>query len=199
MNIGKIGDYVKAHPWITGTVVIIGGLVFILLSGWFTGGASASTTASSGQPTDAQVAAAASEFNAQLGAQTQLNLANTAANVQTQHDADALQLGLANVAAGVTSSNNALQATLAGITAQQQVQTQSISAQQAVALQQIAEQGHEADVNAGLQQSQIAANENTQNNLINFLTTQSNNQTSLQNLQMQLSNAQWLYSQQNRK
>jgi hypothetical protein len=174
MDIGKIGDYVKAHPWIAGGVVIGGGLIFLVLSGWLGGGSGASTGGNSSAtgPSDTQIAANAAIAEQTIGAQVaalqsnnQVALGNIAANIQAQHDADALQLGLATV-------NASEQVNLAGITAQQAVQAQSIAAQQTVAVHQIDEQQYVASQAAAIQTQQIQANitmQQSSNNLVEDL------------------------------
>jgi hypothetical protein len=188
MHIGKIGDYVKAHPWVAGTVVVVGGLLFILISGWFSGGSGSSggATASSG-PSDAQLATSAAVTEANIQGQVAslnsnnalmaakyaadvqdhqidaaLQLGNLTAGVQTAHDNDAMQLGLSQIAAALQIQTGTLAANqtiqLASITAQQQVQQQSIDAQRAVALHQIDEQQYEVGQQAAIQAQQIQAN-----------------------------------------
>ncbi len=66
----KVLEWVKAHPYTSGALIIGGGLTFILLSGWFSGGGSSAPVGmdSSGM-SDAEVNAAAQIQAAQIQAQ----------------------------------------------------------------------------------------------------------------------------------
>lgn len=223
MHIGHIGDWIKSHPWAAGIIVVVGGLAFILISGWFSNSSSAEPVYVGGTiapPSDAAIAAGAQTQIAQINAgvathvsDNNLAVQNLAATVQTTQATDALQLGLSNIASQLalgTAQNEAQrQVQLAGITAQQQVQTQSILSQADVAFHQLDEQGHEADLTAQTIQTQaaygaqttqasIAANQNIQASLISYLNRQGELDASTKQLEDQYSNAQWLYSQQNR-
>lgn len=63
----QIIEYAKAHPWATGVIVVIGGIVFISISGVFSGN-SASAATSNG-PSDAEIQANATVQAAQISAQ----------------------------------------------------------------------------------------------------------------------------------
>lgn len=72
MNLSNITGWAKSHPWTTGAVVIGGGLTFILLSGWFTGGSEGGNlTVNQAGLSEAEVAASAQLESQRLAAQTQ--------------------------------------------------------------------------------------------------------------------------------
>jgi hypothetical protein len=66
----KISNYIKAHPWATGLIVVVGGFIFILLVRGG-GGGSAETASTSDRPSDAEIAANATIQAAQISAQAQ--------------------------------------------------------------------------------------------------------------------------------
>ncbi len=63
--------FFKRHPYITGGVILVGGVIFISLSGWFSGGSQQAYAVPSG-PSDASIAANAQWQMAQLSATTKL-------------------------------------------------------------------------------------------------------------------------------
>lgn len=80
----QIVEYAKAHPWATGIIVVVGGIIFIAI---FSGGGGSADTAANGQsgPSDAVIAAniqaQAAVQAAQVGAGVQMNSDNKAAEV----------------------------------------------------------------------------------------------------------------------
>ena len=84
MNFNPL-EYAKSHPWTTGTVVIIGGLVFISISGVFGGSGGSSGGAVDSGPSDAEIAANAAIASAQIQAQ--------AAQAQAGASLQAAQIG----------------------------------------------------------------------------------------------------------
>lgn len=143
-----IMGYAKSHPWTTGAVVIGGGLVFILISGVFSGGGESSGDGSSSKPTDAEIAANAQIAAAQIAAQAaasqagaQLQAAQIGAGVQMNSDGLAAQVAMRNLEIqrdlGLADTEAGRQVNLASIDAQKglgiaqiqgQVQTQQIIA-----------------------------------------------------------------------
>lgn len=89
----KIIEYAKAHPWQTGIVVVIGGVVFLVITGVLGGKGSSEGSGGSSKPSDAEIAANAAIQAAQINAQAtaaaagaQLQLAQLGAGVQMNSD-----------------------------------------------------------------------------------------------------------------
>jgi len=127
MNMSNITGWAKSHPWTTGAVVIGGGLTFILLSGWFTGGSSGGDVVvnQAGQ-SDAEIAASAQLASQQLAAQTQ--------NYQTN-----AQLEIAKLQAGVVTKQTELDylAHIADVQAGKEITALNIASQQSIAEKEI--------------------------------------------------------------
>lgn len=141
----KITSWVKAHPYATGILVVGGGLVFILFSGWFSGGNS--TVVSGGQgPSEASVAAATqlqlagisagvanNRTNAELGV---ASMASDVAKLQAQLDAQlglaaidaSRSVSLADIGAGQASYNTGAAVQLAGIAATTDIEKAKLEA-----------------------------------------------------------------------
>jgi hypothetical protein len=93
--------YPKKHPWVTGIVIVIGGIVFITISGVFSGsGGGGSATSSGGGLSDAE-----------LAAQAQITAATIAAQAQAAQAGAALQA--AQIGAGVQVNSDNLNAQVA--------------------------------------------------------------------------------------
>lgn len=86
----KIVEYAKTHPYATGTVVIIGGILFIMI---VRGGNGSNSDAPSG-PSDAQIAAQAGLQAAQIQAQAGIQAAQIGAGVQLNSDNKAAEVAL---------------------------------------------------------------------------------------------------------
>jgi hypothetical protein len=101
----KIMEWVKAHPYTTGALVIGGGVVFFAFSGWFSGGSSSDgLTVNQAGKTDAEVNAETALGIAQIQAQAQsgqtgasVEMAQIMAAVEAARNQTELQLGLANL------------------------------------------------------------------------------------------------------
>lgn len=100
----KIMEYVKAHPWATGIIVVVGGFVFLMI---FRGGSSDSGGSSGDgyyHPSDAEIAANAQVAAAQIAANAQTSQAGAAvqaaqvgANVQMNSDNKAAEVYMAQI------------------------------------------------------------------------------------------------------
>lgn len=121
----NISAYAKAHPYATGAVVIIGGILFIVIVRG-SGGSSASASTSS-RPSDAEIAANAQIAAAQIQAQAQSQAISAQAGAAVQ---------AATVGAGVqlNSDNKAAEVALAQINAAKELYKEQLSGQQAVRL-----------------------------------------------------------------
>lgn len=91
----KIIEYAKAHPWMTGAVVIIGGIVFISLLGL--GGGGGSTQVVDSGPSDAEVMASAQIAAANIAANAQTGAAQIGAGMQMNSDNLAAQVAMRNL------------------------------------------------------------------------------------------------------
>lgn len=91
----KIVEYAKAHPWMTGIVVIVGGIVFISMIG--IGGGGGSTQVVDAGPSDAEVMANAQIAAAQIAANSQTGAAQIGAGMQMNSDNLAAQVALRNL------------------------------------------------------------------------------------------------------
>lgn len=137
----KIVEYAKEHPWATGIIVIIGGIIFLSITGVFGGGGESDGSGGApSRPSDAevmanaQIAAATIQANAatsaaQIGAGTQMNSDNLAAQVAIRTIEAQEKLGLFQTEAErdvaiktIEGQTTAVTATIAG----QQAQYQSI-------------------------------------------------------------------------
>lgn len=78
----KIVEYVKAHPYATGAIVIIGGVVFFMLSGFGRGGSSSANPSNATDPQIAAMAMQDAENQAQLAAQGQVLAVEQQKNTQ---------------------------------------------------------------------------------------------------------------------
>lgn len=94
----QIVEYAKAHPWATGIVVVIGGIVFISISGIFDGGGGSGGATASG-PSDAEIAANATVMAAQISAQASAAMAG--AQLQATQIGAGVQINSDNLAAQV--------------------------------------------------------------------------------------------------
>jgi hypothetical protein len=94
----NITSYMRAHPWATGIIIIVGGIVFLMLSGVMGGGAASSASADTG-PSDAEIAANATIAAAQINAQAQAAAAGAA--VQTSQIGAGVQMASDQLAAQV--------------------------------------------------------------------------------------------------
>lgn len=122
----QIIEYAKEHPWATGIIVVVGGILFISISGVFKGGGS---SASSSGPSDAQVQADATIAAAQIGAQAAaaqagaaLQAAQIGAGVQMHSDDLSAQVMMEQYrvaeSLGLKQSDNDTQVSLHTIDAQ---------------------------------------------------------------------------------
>lgn len=100
----KIVEYAKAHPWATGAVVVIGGIIFFMIVSGGSGSGSSGTTASG--PSDAEIAANAQIQAAQIQATANASAANAqvaaaqiGAGVQLNSDNKAAEVAMATIAA----------------------------------------------------------------------------------------------------
>lgn len=112
----------KAHPWMTGALIIGGGLVFFVLSGWFTGGSSGGVQYVDDGPSDAEIQANAGIAAAQIAASAQnadtaasLALAKMGFEYQAQSDELSYDLGLQQLATGAQVTLAQIQAQLSGL------------------------------------------------------------------------------------
>jgi len=147
--------YPKQHPWITGIIVVIGGIVFISITGVFSGGGSSSGGGGGDSLSDAEIAAqaqiaaatiaaqgqaaqaGAALQAAQIGAGVQLNSDNLSAQVAMRSLDVNRELGLSEIEAGRQTSLAGINAQVEGLRIQTmgQVETNRIiaSGQQAAA------------------------------------------------------------------
>jgi hypothetical protein len=125
----KIIEYAKAHPWQTGVIVVVGGLIFIVISGVFSGGDGGSSGGNVSRPSDAEIAA-----NAQIQA------AQIAASAQIAQGAQAVQA--ASVGAGVqmNSDNKAAEIAMRALELEAQTNREAIGLQKGLYEAQIAAQ-----------------------------------------------------------
>lgn len=142
--------YPKQHPWITGIVVVVGGIVFISISGIFSGGSSGGSSGGGGSSlSDAEIAAQAQVAAATIAAQAQaaqagaaLQAAQIGAGVQMNSDNLSSQvamrsldvnreLGLSEIEAGRQTNLASINAQTEGLRIQTmgQVETNRIIAQ----------------------------------------------------------------------
>lgn len=63
----KVLAYVKAHPWAAGIIVVVGGIIFLSITGIF--GSSSANASGEHQPSDAEIMANAQIQSAMIGAQ----------------------------------------------------------------------------------------------------------------------------------
>jgi len=100
----SILNYAKEHPWATGTIVVIGGIIFIMIvRGGSSSGSSGSTVS---RPSDAEIAANATIQAAQIAAQAQatqagaaVNAAQIGAGVQLNSDNKAAEVAMTQILA----------------------------------------------------------------------------------------------------
>lgn len=125
----KIIEYAKAHPWQTGVIVVVGGLIFIVISGVFSGGDGGSSGGSVSRPSDAEIAA-----NAQIQA------AQIAASAQIAQGAQAVQA--ASVGAGVqmNSDNKAAEIAMRALELEAQTNREAVGLQKGLYEAQMAAQ-----------------------------------------------------------
>jgi hypothetical protein len=181
-------DLLKKHPYATGGIVIVGGIVvFYLISSGASSGGSAST--------------GSSDYSSALAADTQLAQTQAATAVQTnaqqaQLQATELQAQVANtqtVAAQQTSDLNTYAALVASLYGTQQATAQDVLNTQATTTQQANQLLYAQNIQS-LQDSVLtdqidqAANENANNNATNLAATvdQLNSNNYNANLQYQL-------------
>lgn len=128
----KIVEYIKAHPYITGAIVIFGGLIFFLIAG---GGGSNAPSARAG-PSDAEINANAQIQAAQIAAQA------SSANA-------AQEIALAQLSVSLKSEENKLNSELGreSIAAQMAMTNAQIAAQREIALAQAASNDRNAALN----------------------------------------------------
>lgn len=142
----QIMQTIKSHPYMTGAIVIGGGLAFFFLSGWFTGGSSGGQVIVDGWPSDAEIASStqlalaqisAGVANNQIGAE--LGATSMATDLGKLQASLAAQLGLAQIDAGRTVSladigagsaayNTGAAVELAGINASANIEQAKINA-----------------------------------------------------------------------
>lgn len=119
----KIVEYAKAHPWATGIIVVVGGIIFISLIGIGGGGGGETQVVDAG-PSDAEIMAnaqiAAANINAQaatsaaqIGAGYQMNSDNLAAQVAMKQLDVQEKLGLATIEGQKSVVNSQISATAA--------------------------------------------------------------------------------------
>lgn len=96
----QIVEYAKTHPWATGIVVVVGGIIFLSLTGVFGGSSGGSSGGGdSSRPSDAEIAANAQIQAAQIAAQA--NAAQAGAAIQAAQIGAGVQLNSDNKAAEV--------------------------------------------------------------------------------------------------
>lgn len=123
----KISNYIKAHPWATGIIVVVGGFIFLSLTGIIGGSGGSGSSGSSGSgPSDAEIAANATIQAAQIQAQAQAAAAGAA-------------IQQAQIGAGVQMHSDDLKA---------QTDMRSLDVQQALGLAQISGQVESQRINA---------------------------------------------------
>lgn len=128
----KIIEYAKAHPWQTGIVVVVGGIIFILISGVFSGGDSGSSGGSVSRPSDAEIAANAAIQAAQINASAQIaqgaqavQAANIGAGVQMNSDNKAAEIAMRALEIEGATNTQALELQKGLYQAQMQAQADS--------------------------------------------------------------------------
>jgi len=121
----NISGYVKEHPYSSGIIAVVGGIIFIVIVRG-SGGSSNSVTSAS-RPSDAEVAANATIQAAQINAQAQSAVIGAQAGAAVQ---------VASLGAGVqlNSDNKAAEVAMAQIKEQGTVYHEYIAASQATAL-----------------------------------------------------------------
>jgi len=138
MNMSNITGWAKSHPLTTGAVVIGGGLTFILLSGWFTGGSDSggNVTVNQAGLSDAEVAASAQLESQRLAAQTQ----NYSTNAQ---------LKIAELQAGLLGKQSELEYlfNIEELKTGKEIAAQTIASQENIAERQIRQQNTLAERN----------------------------------------------------
>jgi hypothetical protein len=161
----NIGATIKAHPYMTGAIVIGGGLTFFFLSGWFTGGSSTPQVVAGG-PSDAEVMAS-----------TQLALAGISAGVANNQIS--AEFGAATIAGEIAKLQAELETSLglAAVEAGKTVSLADIGAGQAMFAGQIAYQTQSDYLGASVQSQGIAAT--TSVNLANIDATKEIEQAKL--------------------
>lgn len=89
--------YMKSHPWAAGIIIVVGGFIFLKLTGILGGGSSAAATSSDGTApeSDAQITADATVSAAQIQAQAGVSAASIAAGSTENHDNQAAAVALA--------------------------------------------------------------------------------------------------------
>lgn len=138
---GNVITYMKSHPWATGIIVVVGGLIFFMLTGL---GGGSSETSSDGSYTpkmsDAEIAANAQITAAQIQAQAQASAAGAAiqqsqigAGVQMNSDKLAAEIAMRGLevqqSLGLGQQSVDVQTGLASIGAQRDVQIATINGQ----------------------------------------------------------------------
>lgn len=155
----NVMGYVKAHPWTVGILVVVGGFVFIKLSGVFSGGGGGTVVAA----TDAGPSEAAQLQFASINAQASAANNATAAHVtETGIGADLQKyLGGLQLQLATHTSDNDTAVQLAGI----QSNTQMFTVQNGTALDiaklNTSAQTHVVDVSANVQNHTTDANTDT--------------------------------------
>lgn len=149
----KILDYMKAHPWTTGAIVIGGGLVFIVLAGLGGGGGGGSPAADSG-PSDAEIAAQAQIAAAQISAQAAQ--AQAGASLQAAQIGAGVQMNSAKLEAEVAMRSLDVQRELglSDTEANRQIGLATIDAQKVVAITQSNNQVATQNIIAGVGKAQ---------------------------------------------
>lgn len=117
----KVTAYVKAHPWQTGFIAIIGVIVFVMIVRGGGGGDSGSVDSG---PSDAEVAANATLEAARMNMQAQLQGAQIGAGVQLNSDNKAAEIALAQI-------NAEKELGLGALAAQKDLTTAAINSQNA--------------------------------------------------------------------
>ncbi len=90
----KVTAYVKAHPWQTGLIAIIGVIVFVMI---VRGGSGGGSEGSVGGPSDAEISANATLEAARMQMQGQLQGAQIGAGVQLNSDNRAAEIAMAQI------------------------------------------------------------------------------------------------------
>ncbi len=137
-------NYAKEHPYATGTIVIVGGILFFVIAF----GGSSSETTSEGGPSEAELAADAAIQIANIGASAQIAQANAA-------------VGAAQIGAGVQMNSDKLSAevALAGLSSAEIMENYRTNAAKESALAAYAAQTTSAQLAADVAKSgnQLAA------------------------------------------
>lgn len=130
----KIVEYAKSHPWATGIIVIIGGIIFLSITGVFGSSEGGSGGGGSSRPSDAEVMANAQISAAQISAQAATSAAQIGAGQQMNSDNLAAQVAMRTIEAqeklGLASYDVEEILGLATIQGQTQAVTATINAQQ---------------------------------------------------------------------